>query len=92
MLSYGILIRYPDSYPLLNDSAFINNVLVKAAEELANNPKAMMAEASAMYHNLLFAKCLPHVNASKDLADPLDQQLAFLTHILSMVKSRVQNF
>lgn len=60
--AYTILTRFPDDYPLLNDPVFVNSVLMTAATELANNPKAMMAEASALFHNLLFKKCLKHLS------------------------------
>ena len=60
--SFSILSRFPDTYNFFNDSEFVNQVLLKAAGELANNPKAMMAEASALFHNLLFKKCLKHLS------------------------------
>jgi len=56
--AFTILTRFPDSYAPFNNKVFVNDVLVTAASELANNPKAMLAEASALFHNLLFKKCL----------------------------------
>jgi hypothetical protein len=37
-------------------------MILASAKELANNPKAMMAEASALFLNLLFKKCLRHIS------------------------------
>ena len=69
--AFAILCRFPDDYAMLNDKAFVNDVLMGAASELANNPKAMMAEASALFHNLLFRKCLPHLSFLSDKGDNL---------------------
>ena len=60
--SFNILILFPDDYESFNDHSFVNNVLLPAASALANNPKAMMAEASALFHNLLFRKCLKQID------------------------------
>ena len=65
MYSFEILCRFPDDYPLFNDKEFVNEVILKTALELANNPKAMLAEASAMFFNLLFKKCLKHLHFIK---------------------------
>ena len=59
--SYDILLRYPDNYPLFNDPEFVNKVIYETALELSCNPKAMISEASALFFNLLFNKCLPHL-------------------------------
>ncbi len=63
--AYEILIRFPDTYDQYCDHTFVNGVLLQTATELANNPKAMMAEASALFHNLLFKKCLPYLELTK---------------------------
>jgi hypothetical protein len=60
--AFEVLLRFPDSYGLFVDHSFVNQVLMTTASELANNPKAMMAEASALFHNLIFKKCLAHLS------------------------------
>lgn len=83
--SFSILSRFPDTYNLFNDSDFVNQVLLRAAGDLANNPKAMMAEASALFHNLLFKKCLTHLNFLQGDAfnTHTKRQLGFLNHIVT---------
>ena len=92
--SFQILTRFPDAYPLLNDAGFVNNVLLRAASELANNPKAMIAEASALFHNLLFAKCLPHITLipPESRGSRTHLQLAFLRYIVGHLQTRVKTF
>lgn len=63
--AYEILIRFPDQYERYCDAEFVNGVLMQTATELANNPKAMLAEASALFHNLLFKKCLANLSITK---------------------------
>ena len=90
--AYEILLRYSDEYPLFRDKEFVNGVLLDTAGELANNPKAMLAEASALFHNLLFRKCLPQLHFIDPSLPPLTQQLLFLRHILAQIQSRTQTF
>ena len=75
---------------------FVNGQLFKMARDLANNPKAMMAEAAALFHNLLFKKCLPKISVIPEqlrASGSLPQmQLAFLNHILGELGSRVKTF
>jgi hypothetical protein len=68
--------------------------LLRAAGELANNPKAMMAEASALFHNLLFKKCLAHLSflQSDAFSTHTKRQLGFLNHIVSQLRDRVKTF
>ena len=66
--AFEVLSRFPDTYGLFVDDKFVNEVLMSTASELANNPKAMMAEASALFHNLIFKKCLPHLALTAGLA------------------------
>jgi hypothetical protein len=58
MLSYSVLLKYPSDYKLFLDKDFVTNTILKTGLELANNPKAMMAEGCALYLNLVFEKCL----------------------------------
>lgn len=92
--SFSILSRFPDTYNLFNDSAFVNQVLLKAASELANNPKAMMAEASALFHNLLFRKCLGQLSflQTEAFSTPTRRQLGFLNYIVTQLRDRVKTF
>jgi hypothetical protein len=55
--SFELLTRYADTYYVFNDSEFVNNVLLPTAMDLANDPRAMMAEASALMLKLAFLKC-----------------------------------
>lgn len=62
MDSFFILCHFPDAFPSLNDPITVNDLLLTTARDLANNPKAMLAEASALFLNLVFKKCLRHVS------------------------------
>jgi hypothetical protein len=55
--SFELLTRYSDSYCAFSDAKFVNEVLVATALEYANDPKAMMGEASALMLKLAFLKC-----------------------------------
>lgn len=57
--SFDLLTRYADSYSAFQDASFVNDVLVPTALEYANDPRAMMAEASALMLKLAFLKCTP---------------------------------
>lgn len=96
IFSYSILGRFPDDYGMFHNEEFVNGQLFKMARDLANNPKAMMAEASALYHNLLFKKCLPKIatipEAVRASGNLPQMQLAFLNQVLSEVGSRVKTF
>ena len=59
---------------------------------MANNPKAMMAEGCALFHNLIFSKCLPQVSFLAHLPSLLSKQLGYLVHLLSLIKHRILNF
>jgi hypothetical protein len=67
---------------------------MQAAGELANNPKAMMAEASALFHNLIFRKCLKHLSflPSDTFNTHTKLQLGFLRHIVLILRDRVKTF
>ncbi len=69
-------------------------MLLKAASELANNPKAMMAEASALFHNLLFRKCLGQLSflQTEVFSTPTRRQLGFLNYIVTQLRDRVKTF
>jgi hypothetical protein len=90
--SFEVLSRFPDSYGLFVDEGFVNQVLMATASELANNPKAMMAEASALFHNLIFKKCLPSLALTKDIGSQVQRQLAFLSSIVRILSERVKTF
>ena len=90
--SFEILARFPDSFGLYTDAAFVNDVLMTTASDLANNPKAMMAEASALFHNLLFKKCLPALTLTADIASHSERQLVFLRSIVNVLRDRVKTF
>lgn len=85
MHSYSILTLFPDDYELFNDSYFVNDVIHGAAKELANNPKAMLAEASALFHKLLFKKCLPKLSVIPEAAktSKTQMQLSFLSYMMN---------
>lgn len=55
--SFELLTRYADTYSAFQDSKFVNEVLIPTALEYANDPRAMMAEASALMLKLAFLKC-----------------------------------
>ncbi len=66
--------------------------MMGTALELANNPKAMLAEASALYFKLILSKCLKHVSFIS-VSDSLpSMQLQFVTYILSLIKERAKMF
>lgn len=94
--SFCILGRFPDSYGMFQNEDFVNGQLLKTARDLANNPKAMMAEASALFHNLLFKKCLPKVvfipEAIRASGSLPQMQLYFLNSIVSELSQRVKTF
>jgi len=92
MHAYDILVRYPDSYPAFNDPKFVNEVILTTALDLANNPKAMLAEASALYFKFLLTKCLPHVSFVQPSESKSLMQLSFLQHILDLIKARLKTF
>eukprot|EP00347_Sterkiella_histriomuscorum_P008658 403344256 len=92
--SFDILCRYPDNYPLFHNNQFVNEVILSTALELANNPKAMLAEASAMFFKLLFKKCLKHLNFIQFIEETSEQemQLQFVNYVLGLIKHRVKAF
>jgi hypothetical protein len=71
-------------------------MLLSTARELANNPKAMMAEASALFLNLLFKKCLRHVEVVpqtvRETGKLHELQLAFLAFVVEELRQRVKTF
>ena len=56
--SLELLSKYADDYPLLNDPVFVNGLLLPTALDLLNDPRAMMAEASALMLKLALTKCI----------------------------------
>ena len=56
--SYELLSKYADAFSLFNDKKFVNEQLVATALEFCNDPRAMMAEASALMLKLAFIKCI----------------------------------
>jgi hypothetical protein len=54
----------------------------------------MMAEASALFHNLLFRKCLPQLSflQGDDFKTQNKRQLGFLGHIVGQLRERVKTF
>jgi len=55
--AFELLTRYAETYSAFNDPIFVNDVLIPTALDYANDPRAMMAEASAMLFKLAFLKC-----------------------------------
>ena len=59
-----MLTRYADEFPMFHDSAFVNGILVPTALDYLNDPRAMMAEASALMLKITFIKCIDVVDLS----------------------------
>ena len=60
--AYELLSKYSDDYSAFHDSAFVNGILVPTALDFMNDPRAMMAEASALMLKLAFTKCIDVVD------------------------------
>ena len=56
--AFELLSKYADEYPEFHDPAFVNGILVPTAIDFLKDPRAMMAEASALMLKLVFAKCI----------------------------------
>lgn len=59
--AFELLSRYSDDFGMFRDNHFINQLLIPTALEFANDPRAMMAEASALMLKLAFIKCIDTV-------------------------------
>lgn len=96
MDSFFILCHFPDAFGPLNDSITVNDLILATARDLANNPKAMLAEASALFLNLLFKKCLRHVSvvppAIREAGNLHEMQLSFLNFVVGELRDRVKTF
>lgn len=102
--SFDLLSKYADSYSLFNDSDFVNKTLLPTALDFLNDPRAMMAEASALMLKLAFIKCTATVDfsilstsATENLLaeipqNLLDRKLLMLKMILQLIKDRLNTF
>ena len=102
--SYELLSKYADEYAQFHNTTFVNGILVPTALDFLNDPRAMMAEASALMLKLAFVKCIDVVDLSliprpsdaeapaTNFESPTDKRLLMLNLILAMVKQRLQTF
>lgn len=56
--AYELLSKFPADYASFSDNGFVNQVLVPTALEFLSDPRAMMAEASALMLKLACTKCI----------------------------------
>ena len=106
--SFELLSKYAEDYPLLNNATFLNGLLLPTALDFLNDPRAMMAEASALMLKLALTKCIKVVDlkalcGASDCEDlefdnnaifkaDDDKRLVMCWIVLSMVKARLKNF
>lgn len=60
--AFDLLSKYADEYASFHDTAFVNGILVPTALDFLLDPRAMMAEASALMLKLTFIKCIDIVD------------------------------
>jgi len=90
--SFDLICKFPAGHPLLSDSKFVNEVMLKTAFTFCDNPKAMIAEGSGLLLKLLFKKGLRQLSFIKPSDDERDMQLQFCRHILALITQRTQHF
>lgn len=104
--AFELLSKYSDAFPQFHDSAFVNGILVPTALDFLKDPRAMMAEASALMLKLAFIKCTDvidlalfpvsaaEVGEQEDAvtASPEGKRLSMLRLVLFMIKQRLQTF
>lgn len=97
--AFELLSKYSCEFASFHDSDFVNGILVTTALDFLNDPRAMMAEASALMLKLAFTKCINVIDLGKfgaempaEFANDSDKQLAFLQAILQMIKTRLHTF
>jgi hypothetical protein len=89
--SFELLTRYADSYAAFSDTEFVNELLIPTALDYANDPRAMMAEASALMLKLAFLKCTDVLNLNgKPLTGSKHQRrLSLLRFVLAIILERL---
>lgn len=89
--SFELLSRYADTYPAFHDPKFVNDLLIPTAMQFANDPRAMMAEASALMLKLAFLKCTDvlSLNGKRLTGTKNERRLALLRFVLEIVMERL---
>jgi len=89
--AFELLTRYSDSYAAFSDSKFVNTILIPTALEYANDPRAMMAEASALMLKLAFLKCTPvlSIEGITLSGSKYQKRLGLMKFVLEIIKSRL---
>lgn len=92
--SFELLTRYADSYAAFSDTEFVNELLIPTALDYANDPRAMMAEASALMLKLAFLKCTDvlHLNGKPLTGSKHQRRLFLLRFVLAIILERLQTF
>lgn len=89
--SFELLTRYADSYAAFSDTEFVNELLIPTALDYANDPRAMMAEASALMLKLAFLKCTDvlHLNGKPLTGSKHQRRLSLLRFVLAIILERL---
>ena len=106
--SLELLAKYSGDYELFHSSEFVNDMLVPTAFDFLNDPRAMMAEASALMLKLALTKCIQTVDlqaictpencgelsfAKNEMFEPEDdKRLIMCWLLLCVTKERLKTF
>ena len=88
------MIKYADTYSAFHDAKFVNEHLIPTAIQFANDPRAMMAEASALMLKLAFLKCTDvlYLNGQMVVGTKNERRLALLRYVLAIIVERLKTF
>ena len=106
--SYDLLAKYSDDFEQFHNDKFVNGMLVLTAFDFLNDPRAMMAEASALMLKLALTKCIQTVDLqaictaencgevsydSNNMFQPADdKRLIMCWLLLCVIKERLKTF